>query len=355
MQKYGPLRTASGAILQAGLPKSQVSDGSATALLVRGIVTATYVADDPAHPYAQQGPLAVYCDVLIYTALNGGRVYPLFKALVSQDGGGIQGGQVWIPRAASQATSGGRLSPNAADFMSWDGDHVLVGFIDENRQQAVIVRSLPHPRADAGIGAGAPAGRRTRLRQVDGRTDLRRHQGVYWGADSRGNWVADAAAGNEGNLAPTGAELPGTPGRSGNVDLRVGAGSARTTTIVQQVGDSQTPVARESFSAAALALTWLTGPGGLTIAGSAGPLLALAAPGGAAGPTAGVTVGNGGTKAARASSVADALNAILTWLATHTHISGAAGSPSSPPVQAPSLPSPSSTATLGAAGLSLPG
>lgn len=354
MNRYGPIRTASGAILQAGLAKSPMSDSGTTTFLVRGIVTATYVVDDPAHPYAKQGPLAVYCDVLVYTSLNGGRVYPLYKALVSQDCAGIQGGQVWVPRAASQATSGGKLSPSSSDFMSWDGDHVLLGFIDENRQQAIIIRSLPHPRADVGIGAGAPAGRRQRLRLVDGRTDLRRHQGVYWGADSQGNWVVDAAGGNGGTLTPLGAELPGTPGQAGNVSVRVGATSAYTTTVVQQAGDQQTPLARSSFSAAALAISWLASPGGLTLAGSAGPLLALAAPGGAAGATAGVTIGNGGTKAARADSVAAALNAILTWLATHTHASASPGSPTTPPLQVASIPSPSSAATLAALGLSLP-
>lgn len=64
-REFRPIRTGSGTLLQSGIPKRSAPFGllRARGLLLRGVVTATYVVDDPNHPTADDEPVAVYATV----------------------------------------------------------------------------------------------------------------------------------------------------------------------------------------------------------------------------------------------------------------------------------------------------
>lgn len=330
--------------MQAGIAKSMRSGIGSSALHVRGVVTATYVADDPGHPYVGQGPIGIYCDVLVYTSLNGGRIYPLFAVLVKQETSSIQEGRIWRPRATTQDLSGKALDPaSEMDFMSWDGDHVLVTFIDDDRTLPVIIGCLPHPRADIGISGGQAPGQRMRLTLADGRPHLTKHAGAVWGADASGNLVLDASRGTAGDVLPGGAQAP--PSGQGSVLSTAHATGSHTRTLALPAGPISTPVATETFTAAGMALNFLTGPGGFSVAGAAGPVFAFAAPGVGA-PTPSLKLGNGGTQAADAGKVAAAINALVATFNAHTHLCASPGSPSAVPVPQASPAPPMSISSL---------
>ena len=341
--------------MQGGIAKSMSGGIVASNFLVRGVVTATYVADDPGHPYAGNGPIGVYCDVLVYTAMNGGRIYPLFAVLVSQDASSLQEGRVWRPRATTQDLSGKPLDPaSEMDFMSWDGDHVLVAFIDEDRTLPVILRALPHPRVDIGVPGSAAAGQRIKLTLADGRPNLTKHAGAVWGADASGNLVLDASRGTAGDVLPGGAQAP--PSGQGSVLSTAHALGSHTRTLALPAGPVSTPVATETFTSAGLSLNFLTSPGGLAVTGAAGPILAFAAPGGGgAGGSASLKIGTGGAQAADASKVAAALNALIAVFNGHTHLYSTPSPATAPPVpQATPLPGAPAPNPLAISSLSVP-
>lgn len=353
MTRFKPQRTPAGGTLQAGLGFTPMPEMVTSDFLVRGVVTATYVYDDPAHPYAKQGPAGIYCDVLVYTSLNGGRLWPLEQVLVAQDGSSLQGGPVYRPRAATQSLSGRPLDPeNPCDFTSWDGDHVLISFMDSERHLPVIIKYLPHPFADAGHPATDPIGQRVKLRLLDGDPRLVRHKGVFHGVDGSGNFVVDATQGHSADLAPGGVEPPGGPS-SGSVILRASALGSRKTHISSSKNQAGPNLVEETLTALGYMLNFVSGPGAFAVSGAAGPLLAMAAPGGggaASAVGAGMTIGRGGSGIAASLPVFSLLNQLITSFNTHTHpVAGAAtGPPATPAVLVPA------EAAIRAAGLSVP-
>lgn len=200
-------------------------------LLMRGVVVATYVTDDPQNPYntAKTTPYAVYCDVLTYGPAAGGTPTLVTKAIVSQERAGIQDGSIWRPRAATLDVSGQPLSLAHSNLMDLDGDHVLLGFIDGTYQTPVILRSLPHPQADVGQSQAEPShGQPMRLRQVDGAPDLGKHLGVVHGVDAQANFVVRTLYANDGSLTAKGAQpAPAQSPEMGNVVLQMHAQAQR--------------------------------------------------------------------------------------------------------------------------------
>ena len=240
MSHHGPLKTRTGQVLQGALPKIrgpvrqpglQMTQGE----LIRGVVTATYVYDEGEGIPSRQGndeQLAVYADVIAYTSIVGSRYNFFPRCLVSQERSGLHDGDIWIPRATTLDTSGGALNiqnPIESDPMDWDGDHVLVGFMDGYYNLPVVLRSIPHPNADKGKPGNAALGTRLRIRQADGEPRLIKHHGTVFGVDAAGNFTVDTRNANNGAYSPTGEEAAAPQdGSAGNVTIRAQPGASIT-------------------------------------------------------------------------------------------------------------------------------
>ena len=222
MSEFAPIKTGRGSLLQNGVPKrARLREGliASNGLMVRGVVTATYVQDD-AHPHYQgsKPQLAVYCDVLCYTGNANTRYRFLRQVPVSQDVGGMQRGRIWKPRATTidittvpLDTSVGGTGSNIAN---WDGDHVLIGFMGNSLNQPVILRGMPHPAVDTG-NTGKDIGHRLTLKKADGDPDFLKHHGTFFGIKDAGDFIIDTTFANDGNLLPDGTEAPNAMDGSG--------------------------------------------------------------------------------------------------------------------------------------------
>ena len=318
MNRFASKRTQTGAVFQAGIPFIEPTDGYSASILVRAIVMRTLVYDDPQHPFKQR-PTAVFCDCLCYTQLSGGRYYPLYKVVVSQDKGGVQKGHIWYPRASRNAQLLEKYDsptppPGSPDISQLDGDHVLIGFIDDRRHLPVILRGMPHPMADRG-NQDAPLGKRMRMRVIDGSYDMSKHNGVYNGVDANGNHFINTVSGNTGDLTSTLTEVAGVPGVSGNQVNTAPAGATIQHTIADPA--SGTALAAQVLQKDALNVTFSGSPGAVNIVNSAGPLVGVTI--GATGK-GNVVLGNGTVQAVDNQKLVDFINnQIIAIFAGHTH------------------------------------
>ena len=207
---------------QSGLQKRGVLGqmGNPHGLLVRGVVMATYVLDDPGHPSQTEtsddgkDPVAVYCDVLVYSALRACHSHYLTKVPVSQDRGSLHDGRIWMPKATSIDVTGAVLDPNTGTRVAnMDGDHVLVGFMDDALNLPVILAGIPHPSHDVG-NLDRTTGHRRGLKLVDGHPDLFKHHGTVYGVLDNGDYRVDTTHANDGKLNADGTEPdPPTDGK----------------------------------------------------------------------------------------------------------------------------------------------
>lgn len=201
-------------LMQSGLPTRPLpaSLGRANGLLVRGVVVATYVVDDENHPNAGKDapPVAVYCDVLSYSNISGTRWRFIKHAIVAQDRGALHSGRVWKPRATSLDVTKETVSLDVAtNPANLDGDHVLVGFLDDNLNTPVILEGLPHPSADVGNeDKTAGRGHRLRLKLEDGDPDFWKHHGTFYGINNAGDFEVDTTFAHDGELEEDGKEKP---------------------------------------------------------------------------------------------------------------------------------------------------
>lgn len=237
--------------VQSGIPMRPRGYGSDSAhgLMVRGVVVATYILDDPNHPQADNEPVAVYCDVLAYTSISGMQQRLIPYCLVPQERGGMHSGSPWVPRAATIDSTG-----NAMDFEGGtnpgnvDGDHVLVGFMDDNMNLPVIMRSLPHPSADIG-NENRNIGQRLRLVDGDGSPDFQKWHGSFRGIDTNGNWVVDTRYATDGTIEADGKEpAPPTDGKGGHYHELPNAAEQVVTFYDMSDPDSPAPKLRCTFS-----------------------------------------------------------------------------------------------------------
>lgn len=204
---YGGMVVGAGTRIQAGVPVRSVNvERKVNGLLLRGVVTSTYVSDSSGHPLegsagtSGTGPMAVYCDVLVYPSLSNQRWYGLAQVLVSQPTGGIHRGRIWKPRATTLNLSGNEVDQtiNPAQV---DGDHVLIGFLNDNFDQPVILRGLPHPAQDTGHeNDDRELGKRMKMVVTDGDPDFFKHHGVYYGVSNIGSFIVDTTWANDGEL-----------------------------------------------------------------------------------------------------------------------------------------------------------
>lgn len=267
--EYLPIRKPNGARFQSGIPTRFPTEQPTRAqgLMFRGVVVATYVLDDETHPQAQKtirgqqvqtsrgGPIAVYCDVITYGSRAGSQTRLIAQCLVLQRRGGLHDGDIWMPKATTKDITGqGNLDRNTGSNSSyWDGDHVLVGFMDDNFASPVILGGIPHPTADAGVesqGDAAQYRRRMKLRQVDGHPDFTKHHGSYYGIDNLGNHTVDTRFANDGALDQYGAEAA-PPGPSedtkGNQTVKVPSGASWQVTL-EDMSNPASPTVKATLS-----------------------------------------------------------------------------------------------------------
>lgn len=242
--EYYPKPLASGAVLQAGLPTSAMPWQGSAGLLLRGVVVATYVSDADGHPYADYSPVAVYCDVLTYSSVPGVRWQLFNTCLVTQETGGMQQGHIWKPRAATLDVTGNPLNvsraTNPADL---DGDHVLVGFLDNSLNNPIILRGIPHPAIDAGHGQDEVLGARMKLTVADGDPDFRKHHGAFFGISDAGDMVVDLARAHAGALQDDGSEPdPPQDGSAGNLKINIEQNAQRLLSLLD-MSDPTNPTA----------------------------------------------------------------------------------------------------------------
>ncbi len=127
------------------------------------------------------------------------------------DRAGMHEGKVNVPRKPRiDIEQSGPLDGEATgmNFANLDGDHVLVGFIEDDTKQPYIDKFLPHPRADRGgdLAVADPPGRRLRPVEADGEVDLRKHRGSFWGIDDKGALVIDLTRAHAGEYDADGSE-----------------------------------------------------------------------------------------------------------------------------------------------------
>ena len=327
MSKFGPKPMSSGAVLQAGIPFGPPQGMGGNGMLVRGVVMATYVYDDPNHPFANAQPAAIYCDVLVYTQLTGGRTYLLKNALVTTGFAGLQSGVITKPKASTQTISGAPLDPTQPiDPSQLDGDHVLVGFMDDRRFQPVILTGIPPP--NQGIGHdGDTVGQRMRLVQIDGMVKLEKYMGVISGVTADG-FLIDASQSSDGSLDANGREIPSALG--GKVVMRAKLAGGVSTELMSP--STSVPAVSQTLGTQGLKIDFGALPGAVSILGAQGPVLAIPA---VPSPTAAVQIGAGTATVVSSSLLTTYLASLVNWLKTHTHTSAAPGSPTSPPVIPP--------------------
>jgi hypothetical protein len=184
--------------------------------LVRGVVINTYFADEEIRDGRADGQSiqrGVACDVLTYGGPNRGF---LPRVAVAQERHGISDHDLWIPRPTTKdlstgaapvfARSPGERAGNPADF---DGDHVLVEFIEGSAHQAVITKAIAHPRATYRPVKADEIVRRMRAR------------GTVVSVDVSGNVDLDTTRANSGELNADGEETPADDSAHGQVTLRV--------------------------------------------------------------------------------------------------------------------------------------
>jgi hypothetical protein len=194
-------------------PVDKPHEAMKTSHLMRGVVVATYLLDNTHHPYASvdptlSKPTAVYCDVLCYSNITGQKWVAIPKAMVLQDKGNMHSGRVWKPKASTMNVTGILFEANGGtNPANFDGDHVLVGFIDGLKSMPMILGGVPHPSRDLGNEDRA-VGHRTYLKLADGDPDIFRHHGSFYGIDDTGDFVVNSTCANDGDILPDGTEKP---------------------------------------------------------------------------------------------------------------------------------------------------
>ena len=235
-----------GVRLQSGIPSRPIEPGRrANGLLLRGLVTATYVTDSAGHPQAEApedaAPVAVYCDVLVMPSVGGQRWFGLKNVLVTQEIAGLHRGRIWKPRPVNLDFVDTLDIQSGTNPAYTDGDHVLVGFMNDNFSQPIILRALPHPTGDLGR-EDYDIGTRMKILEADGDPDFFRHHGVHYGVSDAGNFIVDTTFGNIGELEDDGKEKPPcTDGSSGNQEFNLPLDSVLTIHLMD-MADPKNPV-----------------------------------------------------------------------------------------------------------------
>ncbi|RYF12610.1 MAG: hypothetical protein EOO40_00845 [Deltaproteobacteria bacterium] len=285
-------------------------------------MTHVYPIDDPNHP-AQGGqsgggadPVALYCDVWCYTTIRGYQQIFVPYVLISQDTAGLQSGTIWRPRQATGTLDRTPWVPGQTDPANLDGDHVLVGYMDNDLSSPVIIRSIPHPAADYGFAQTQPElASRLRLLKTDGSPYLRKQNGTVSGITQYGDYLVNTLYANDGTLTqqtPTQnagkTPPPATTGDYGNLLMLLHSHATRLTRLINMQNPAKPKdVAQEILDATSYTIKFLTGGEGnaLNVQGSD--------------DKAYVRIGDGGVHAAAAEPLEALLNDLIAKFNNHTH------------------------------------
>jgi len=336
-------------IAQSGLMRRGVVHEPLRAygLLLRGVVMVTYVLDDPDHPAQTEtgddgkDPVSVYCDVLIYSTKRGMHSHYLSKVPVSQDHSGIHNGRIWKPKATTLDVTGFPVDPNTGTFTTnLDGDHVLVGFLDDSLSMPIILGAVPHPNHDIG-NLDYSEGHRLALKVADGDPDYWKHHGTFYGVSDQGAFVVDSTHANDGKIQGDGTEpVPQSSGDGSQVHNLPLEAEHRVEWF--DVADPKAPQSKGYLSATknSYELSLDTAKVFLQLMES---FLDLQLGGGATLKVEGkdaaakLALGNGAKSAMIAESWATFFDGIFkAWTIAHTHLTGVG--PSAPPTEAPAFP-----------------
>ena len=188
---------------------------STRGVLLRGTVQRVYRYD--AEPTSldlneDEAPRGTYADVLTYTSIPGGSMWrSIKKCLILQGRGGRHDGDIAPLRGPRDGFGAGVDFNKTTSPVLMDGDHVLIGFIDDRQNFPVILGCIPHPKIDTGtVEGGTP---HLRVLSTDGQPRMWKHQGTTFG-------VIDGSY----NIDLTQAHLDGdgTPEGGGGVDATNG-------------------------------------------------------------------------------------------------------------------------------------
>jgi hypothetical protein len=196
--------------LQSGIPhRIRSTNDKPGGLLLKGVVLATYVTDSPEHPSSNDttnSPVMSYCDVLIYTNIAYNRWFILNKVMVSQLHGGLHNDDIWKPKATTKNILENLNDTIGANPGSLDGDHVLVGFVNNSYSEPIILRGIPHPSRDV-FNSDFSIGKRIKLKLVDGNPFYIKHNGIFFGVDDSGDFSVNSSFATKGNTLETGEEI----------------------------------------------------------------------------------------------------------------------------------------------------
>jgi hypothetical protein len=203
---FETMRSADGMVLQAGIPSRSMAmheDGATNARgwITRAVVIKTYYTEEDTRCGWTEGlQRNVLCDVRTY----GRYSRPLSKVPVLQRTQGLWDLDIYIPRDSKQNMEGGELATGGSKSTSvptpgenMDGDHVLVGFLDNDPAMPVILPfQFCHPKSNYQPQA------------ADGRVRRIRHQGTLLEWDKDGNFTIDATGVAAEEFGPAGTEVP---------------------------------------------------------------------------------------------------------------------------------------------------
>ena len=205
------MQTADGDILTAGIPSypsNRYQDTSTVqGWITRAVVLSIRWPEEDDRKASEGKQTNVLCDVRTY-----GRYSRMLRNVpLLQQAEGLHDASIYIPRPSTQNLSGGPLASGSAakggveptPAEQLDGDHVLVGFLDNDPKQPVILPfTLGHPSAARKISKATEG----RLRRV-------RHAGTSIEWSREGDLLLDATTACPQELGPKGAEIPRVVGQ----------------------------------------------------------------------------------------------------------------------------------------------
>lgn len=197
-------------------------------LNLRAVVRTTYLQLDGTRAFPDDAVqlneiTAVYCDVIVYSSIEGYRNGPLARVPVMQHIG-MHAGHVWTPRPSTVDVSTGAYDPATSDPMNLDGDHVRVEFLEDDLGRPIITGRIPHPRMGQGNEQLVEVGHRLKMKTADGLVEFWKHQGTFFGVDKQGNFIIDTTRAHDGQVSVNGAEVPKNDTDHGHVRLKIGNG-----------------------------------------------------------------------------------------------------------------------------------
>lgn len=163
--RFKPTRLRGKVIAQSGLDirnrDNRNSVRMPTRTPARAIVLATYVTEDTDN----QRRLGVECDVMLINSQA-----KIFNVPVMQANHGVNNlHDLWVPKATTRDLSGGTLNTHGAvtrrgdsnpdgstlsNFADFDGDMVLVDFIERRIEFPIIIGALTHEQTKRVVAAG---------------------------------------------------------------------------------------------------------------------------------------------------------------------------------------------------------